>query len=371
MPLVHGISEQYTAFSVATFTMDATTDFVAFRRRMLSTSPIIKFEAFIDIKTGTPGNLECVLVADNDGVPNISGGVPVDIGGGSPTLVSIANGSISSAARLTGTFTNAYTPTAGDYVWLVFYPGSGGSGWSASHRYIFRTNFQGIGADYGDENFSTSTDTGSTWTRGNTGCPWISLLTTADAYLPSFVSACPDGITNTDFDDADNPDERGCAWTIPSDTTAKVYGMHSYLRVSALTADFNIGCYLDNSSQSSRSIDASKLEVTAANNRLGTMSFDSPPITISSTGTARVALKATHASDTIRFSTVNFGTQARRESAFLFRDYWYCNQNAAGGFTDDLTRLPSVLPIVEHYGSGGGGGAGPATHGSLQGGIHQ
>jgi hypothetical protein len=330
--------------------MDALTDFMAVRFRAQTTAPIIKVEYFCQTKTGTPGNLGVVLAANTTaGIPNISGGVPVDLGGGSPTLTTVAAAAISSTTRITTTLTNSYTPTAGELFWVVLYPTA--ATYNAGNSYAFRVRTLGLGADYGDENNASSTDTGSTWTRGNAGFGYMSLLTTSDAYISTWANCCIDGTTNTDFDDADNPDERGCAWTLPSNTAAKVYGLHHLLRNSAATSDFNIGCYLGDSSQSSRSIDTSAIEAATGSDRLGTLLFDSPPITVSTAGTLRVAVKATHASDTIRFCTFNFGTQARRESALAFRDYWYCHQNGGGGFTDDLTRIATILPMVEHYGS--------------------
>lgn len=364
MTLIHGISEQYTIFNDGTFLMDALTDFVALRFFLRTTAPVLKVEWFCNTKSGTPGNMGVVLVDDIEGVPEIDTGVPVDIGGGSPTLVTLAAADVTGGARHTATLTNGYTPTAGDYIWVVLYPIDGT--WDGSNRYSIRVRFTGVGNDYGHESKATSTNTGTSWTRDLQGCGYCSLLTTGDAYIQTFANCCLDGETNTDFDDADNPDERGVAWTIPASTVADVSGGHNYLRPSALTADFNLGCYLGDSSQASLAINTSKVEVAAGADKLATLLFLSD-IQLTA-GTGRVAVKATHASDTIRFSTLNFGTQARRESCLAFRDYWYCTQNAGGGFTDDLTRIPSILPIVEHYGSGGGGAGEPAN---LHGGVHQ
>lgn len=354
--LVRG-APNYGSIGVDTFTMDALTDFVACRFRAQTTAPIIKVEWFCNTKTGTPGNMGVVLAGNTTaGIPNINTGVPVDLGGGSPTLTTVAAAAVTTNSRITTTLTNPYTPTAGDLFWVVFYPTA--ATWDGSNNYVHRTGMDFTGADYGDETHATSTDTGSTWTRDLSGFGHISLLTTGDAYIPTLTNCCFDGQTPTDFDDADNPDERGCAWTIPASTTAAVYGVNHMIRASALTADFNIGLYLGDSSQSSRSIDTSAIEVSAAAVRLGTLLFDAPPVSISTAGTARVAVKATHGSDTIRVTTLNCGTQARRESCISIRDFWYCHQNGGGGFTDDLTRVPTLLPIVDHYGSGGGGGGG-------------
>jgi len=352
--LIQGLSPAWDASAApALFTIDATTDFWAARRMMLSTSPIIKVEWFCDSKTGTPGNLEIVLCADAEGIPNVSGGVPVDIGGGSPTLVSLAAASVTSGARHTTTFTNPYTPAAGEYVWVVFYPGAGGSGFSASHRYIFRQAFVGFGTIYGDEQSAISTNTGTAWTR-STSVPYISLLTTADAYLPASYSICPDNVSQVTWDDADTPDERGTAWTVPANCTGKVYGAHHMMRLAALTSDFDFSAYLDTTQLATRAVDASKLEV-AVSGRMNTLLFNAPPVNISSAGTGRVTFRATHATDGIREAIISCGSQSRRESCFLFKDYWYTHRNGgSGSFTDDLTTVWGALPIVEHNPSGGG-----------------
>lgn len=368
--LLQGVPASDSVIGGTNFTMDATTDFVAFRYRALSTSPIIKAEVFINTKTGTPGNLECVLAANADGgKPNISGGVPVDVGGGSPTLVSIAEGSISTGSRLTITFTNPFTPTAGTWYWLVLYPGSGGSGWSASHRYIIRgVVSSALGNSRGDEVSATSTDTGSTF-ADLTGIPYYSLLTTGDAYLPTLAACCFDAQTTEDVDDTSNPDERGVAFTVPANMTATLRGISILMRSENTSADFAIAAYSNDSQLVSRSVDLSDFRIAPATagacNLLFTTGQD-----VSAGAIARVAVKSSSASDFLRHNVYEFGSQARRESALLFRDWWYCHRNGgAGSFTDDKTRAYGFVPFVEFAAAGGGGGASMMRPVSQSGGL--
>jgi hypothetical protein len=362
--LIQGVTPAFTGGAMVTFTMDATTDFLAFRFLAFTTAPITKVEAWISTKTGTPGDMGVVIVAENGPIPNISGGVPVDIGGGSPTLFTVVAASTTTNSRHTWTFTNAFTPTAGTRYWIVFYPISGGT-WDASNRYIFRQSFQGVGADLGDEVSASSTNTGTAFTRGG-HCSHFSLLTTGDAYLPMGSSCCLDNSATVDWDDADNPDERGTAWTLPASTGAIVRGIKSMLRVSALTATFSIDAYVGDTSQGSRTIGTELADGTG--NTIARLHF-ATAFTLTTAGTLRVAIKATHASDTIRQAVLEFGSQARRESCQDFKDIWYCHRNGgAGAFTDDKTRLYTILPVVEFYGTGGGGGTKPIST-SMTGGL--
>lgn len=355
--LIQGLPPAAGSVAVTTFTMDATTDFIAFRFLALTTAPIVKAEVFVGTKTGTPGNLECVLTANVAAIPEVSGGVPVDVGGGSPTLVSIAQASISTASRVTITFTNAFTPTAGTWYWLVLYPGAGGSGWSGSHRYIWRQGVGAGGVSYGGEATATSTDTGGTFTHG-TVIPYASFLTTGDAYLPTLASCCFDAAGTTDVDDTSNPDERGTAFLVPANTTAMIYGLSFVNRSESATSDFSVSCYSNDTQLATRAIDQSELVNTSGTNLNGSFSFLAGQ-TVAAGATGRVAVKSTNATEFIRHGVYEFGTQARRESARLFRDSWYCHQNGgSGGFTDDKTRWYGIEPHVEFNGSGGSGGAG-------------
>lgn len=369
MPLVQGVT-LIAAESVPTFTMDATTDFVAFRFLPRTTAPITGVEVFVSTKTGTPGNLECVLTGNVTGKPIVSGGVPTDIGGGSPTLVSIANAGISNNSRLTITFTNPFTPTAGTWYWVVLYPGAGGSGWSASHRYIFRfaVTIAAVGVMQGDELSASSTDTGANFTTQR-GIPYVSWLTTGAAYLPTIASCCFDSVGTVDVDDTSNPDERGSACTVPANTTASIIGLSSLYRIEAVTSDFTIAAYSDNTSLESRAIDTSEFDPVISTNMASF--FFLADQSVAAGAIARVAIKATNASDFFRFQAWEFGSQARRESAKIFADSWYCNRNGgAGSFTDDKTRWYSVVPHVSFVGTGGGG-SGANSRGELLGGILQ
>lgn len=353
-PIYHSVTMPSVT---ATFPMDATTDFIAYRMLARTTDPIAGAEVWVTTKTGTPGNLECVLAANVAAIPNVSGGVPVDVGGGSPTLASIANGSISNNARLTITFTNAFTPTAGTWYWLVLYPGAGGSGWSASHRYFFRqtlTDGSGFGSPYGEERVAISTDTGSAWTVVR-GAPQVSWLTTGGVYLPTYSSCCLDDATSVDVDDTSNPDERGTACAVPANMSCLIHGLNPFLRSESATSDFAVACYSNDSQLESRAIDYSELESATAANLNAEILFLASQ-TVAAGATARVAVKSTDATQFLRHAIYAFGSQARRESALAFKDWWYCHRNGgAGAFTDDKTRIYSVPPILEFSGTGGGG----------------
>lgn len=341
-----------------TFAVDASTDYIAFGFVPRTNAPIVAAEVWVTTKTGTPHDLQCVLVANSAGLPG-AGATPTDVGGGSPTLVALAHASITTASRLTITFTNAFTPTPGTRYWLVLYPGgTGGSAYSASHRYIFNhvfSSISGVGAGAGDERSAMSTDTGTTWAT-TAGIPWVSFLTTGSVYITTTCACCFDAVTVVDVDDTTNPDERGTAFDVPANTTATIHSVLFRNRSENATSDFAVACYDNDTQLESRAIDQSEYESTYGASLNGTVTFlVSQDVAAGHVG--RVAIKSTDSDDFMRHNIMEFGSQARRESTIMFGGSWYCNRNAGGGsFTDDKTRWYMILPVVSFAGSGAGGG---------------
>lgn len=336
------------------FTMNDLNDMIAWRIRVRDTSPIIKAEFFITTKTGTPGNLGLVLCADNEGAPNISGGVPVDIGGGSATLKLVAAGSVtaSTTAPQTVQFTNSYTPTAGEYVWLVAYPAA--ATYDGSNSYTFREFLYLPGLLYGDERTGQSANAGTSWTVAGR-MPVVSFLTTADAFIVTQAAAAGSAGTYT-YDSADNPDEHGVAMSLPAGTGAKVHGVGVGVTYSSTNADADLKCYLDNTQQgSTRSVNTGNMRGAAVGMATDPIILPSPPILVTSAGTLRVALRGTHGTATLAIPYIDFGSQARRESALAFRDIWHCHANDGGSFTDVMDEALAMIPLAEFYDLGGGG----------------
>lgn len=361
----------WTVNSSSQHIMDATTDFCGWQFEAQGTTPIAKLRWFVATKTGTPDNLGVVITADNNGVPNIVASVPVDIGGGSPTLVSLGNASITNNAVNTATFTNAFTPTAGTRYWVVLYPLSGGgSGWSASHRYIHEMASANLGS--GSHEFgATSTDSGTNWSILS-GIQSFSLLDGSDNYLPTMLAACFGSATFlVSYGVGSNPDEYGNLLTVPMDATLDLHGLHYLYRITdAVNADHTLFAYTDPLGSptllESMAVDVSTFRPTINTNFIFSKRFTSGPYTLTG-GTALSLSARCTGTGNLQIGPIVFESQAAREAALLLRDlYGVTREGGSGAFTATLDRINQFLPLDEVLGTAGGGAP---YHGAMAGGM--
>lgn len=361
MTILFPFMPTFTQAGIATFTLDAVSDMTAWQFEAQSTTAIKKVQFHIDTKTGTPGNLDVYLTADNNGSPNIAGGVPVDIGGGSPTLVSIANGSLAAGVN-TATFTNAYTPTIGTKYWVVLFPGAGGSGWSASHRYIFTMGTNAFGGGKG-EKAANSTDTGATWSLAGVSIHSFSLQDASDNYLMLINSAVfSSSNAAIGVSDASNPDEYGMIFTNPSNAAVDLHGIGWFYRLSnATTSDHTVAAYTDPlgtpSLLESITIDVSAYFPAATTNQTFIERWKSGPYTLASGAEVAVSVKATGAG-TVTHAQVLFHSNAARMAALMLMDWYGVTRNGgSGAFTPVTTAWYSIFPVysVEAPTPSGGG----------------
>lgn len=358
MSILQGIPAALgTGWNSTSATLDATTDQIAFRFRARTTAPIVKVEILPTVETGAPGNFGVVLCANTAAaIPTISGGVPTDIGGGSPTLVTVAANGITVNTPYVATLTNPYTPTAGQDLWLVVYPIDGT--WDGSNLLTLRIRYLVAGASTGDEMSSVSADTGSTWTTSAIGddIKCFSLLTTGDAYIPLTSSVCAVSVTGpTAFDDADTPDERGCAWDVPASTSHSIYGAYSLQTTSSTTSDFTLAAYEGTTQLGTRTVDVSALAAAAQSLRAAALNFDAASYTAAAGTVGRITRRPTSGTETISSYTLNCGTQARRESCLMLAGTWYCYRDGgSGAFTDEKDKWTPIVPILGAAGTAGG-----------------
>lgn len=363
-----------TLTALLTFTIDAATDSMAFSFVAQNTTPIAKVQVHISTKTGTPNDLLVLLAADTDGRPTgTPGAQPTDIGGGSPTLVAVANGATATGVN-TFTFTNAYTPTAGTRYWLVLWPGgSGGSGWSASHRYIFAEGTGNFTLGRG-ERVSTTTDTATTWTALETMAIFsFSLQDASNNYLPLLQSAVFASTTlNVTPSSGSSPNEYGTLITIPTGQAVNLYGMEWMYRIAnAATSDSQLDAWTNPLvtpvSLESFVVDVSAFYPVTSAMRPFIHRWVSGPYALTGGTVLGVSNRATGAG-TVTTAQVIFQSQAAKEAALFLRDWQGMDRaGGSGAFTARPDRIYSLLPrlSLEDVSGSSGGGLRLAGHGGL------
>lgn len=331
------------------YRLDASDDAIAFRWRPMTATAIKKVEVIQQNTNSSPGDVNYVLTGDSGCAPIVAGGVPTDIGGGSPTLVAVASGShTGSNARITASFTNAFTPTPGTFYWLVVYPS--GTHDATNWRQIHNGSAH-MSAARGSEVVAhgSALSTSPAWSRQSVGVNCVSFLDASDNYLQTITSASGFGFTFT-WDNADNPDERGVAMDVPAGVRLKVHGFNSVYRPVDASADLELKCYRDSTQiGTTRTIDVSEwLPVYNTATVATTFWFADGPYTVDGPCTLRMMILPTHSSSTFTMAYWDFASQARRESMMLARDIWYTSRNDGGSFTDDKALMPMLHPYIEH-----------------------
>ena len=359
--LIGGPLSELSGSTAATFVQDAATDAFAFYFIALSATAIKKVQWSVSAKTGTPHDLLVLLSGDTDSRPTGTvGEQPTDIGGGSPTQVAIANGSISVGVN-TATFTNAFTPTVGTPYWVVFWPSStGGSAWGASHKYTHITGALPLFAQT-SERCSTTTDTATTWVRTAESCYSFSLLDASDNYLPLVGSAVLTSttISLTTIDSASSPNEYGTGWVMPNNQNMRLYGMHYFLRpVDTVNSDLRLEAWRDPLvspvSLGFYAVDISAFYPTA--NFITTRHYWSDgPYVLTAGATHGVSWRATGSGD-LYLRQLLFHSQAAKEAALMLKSMWGMDRSGgSGAFTARYDRLYSLLPWLSIEDVTGGG----------------
>lgn len=338
-----------TVANVTSFTQDAATDVMVYSFIAQSTTAIKKFQWYTT-KTGTPHDLLVFLAADNNSVPaGTPGSQPTDIGGGSPTLVSIANASITTGVN-TATFTNAYTPTVGTRYHVVLFPGStGGSAWGASHKYahVILTGLFELWTERG----LTSTDTTTTWAYNDHGIMSFSLQDASDNYLPLFHSAVLSSTTLrvTSITSASSPNEYGTAFVVPANQALKLHGVYAGYRIAdATNSDFRVQAWTDPlgtpSSLELLDIDVSAFYPVISSDRRLSYWLPSGPYTVSAGATVGVSWRATGTGGVGYWQAI-FHSQAAKEAALLLKSLFGIDRSGgSGAFTARYDRIYSVYP---------------------------
>ena len=341
--------------SLSTFAQDASTDVLSFSFIAQSATAIKKMQWHIITKTGTPHDLLVFLSADNNGVPaGTPGSQPTDIGGGSPTLVAIGNASITGGAVNTATFTNAYTPTIGTRYHVVLFPGSsGGSAWSASHRYIHALRSDALMQAF-SERILTSTDTTTTWSYDSDSVCGFSLQDASDNYLPLIHSAAfgSSTVRTTNIDSASSPNEYGTAFIVPTNQVLQLYGMYQSMRIAdATNSDFRLQAWRDPLNATPTSLDFLDIDISVffpvINSDRGIPHwFSGGPYSLRGGETIGVSWRATGTGD-CTFWQNQFHSQAAKEAALLLKGLWGIDRSGGtGAFTAQYDRIYSVYPWI-------------------------
>lgn len=307
--------------------------------------------------TGAPGTASLVLCADNNGVPNISGGIPVDIGGGSPTLVT--HTSWASTTTYTDTLTNAYTPTVDTKYWVVLYASAGT--WDASNRVQINRHDTSSG-NLGANHSGLSTDgAGASWTITRSIHGMISLLDASNNVLANDSLAISAAATTAPTT-ASNPDEYGVLFTVPANCTAYLHGFWWLHRINdATNSDHTLFMYTDPLGSpvllDSKAIDVSVYSPFTGVNDVYYWRADGGPFTLTAGTVVSCSVQAT-GTGTLTFINHTFDSQAVRESSFLFRDFYLVTRNNGSGvFTAQVAQLCNlVVPHLELVGATGNRG---------------
>jgi hypothetical protein len=332
--------------------INSTSVYHALRIWCEDTTPIAAVEVGFSGNTGSPtSTINCVLVAD-DGTGRPDG--TTDVGGGSPTLKAFTP-TVNSINKIT--LTNAYVPTAGQWLWVLFYPNAGTL--DTSNFYRIMTDMSGFGAWSGDNIIYRSTDSGSTWAEDASGFVGLSVLDSSDNYLlqPS-AAAGPSTGGAFAFDSADNPDEHACCFDVPDGAQATVVGVRIFTRGLAAGASIDLKVYDDTTEKASRSIEYDELLEAFANNQASYLRVSNASPIIGPT-TGRVSMQSTHPTSRVYCTNAEFGSQARREGSLLFQNIWAASRTGfSGAFTEHLDRVVSIFPLIEwEVATGGSGGS--------------
>lgn len=351
------------------FVIDAQNDALAWRWRARSTTPIAKLMVFFAQRVGDPHDICAVISADNNGVPTIDTGptpdMIADIGGGTPTLVTVGAGDITNNAAHTFTFTNPYTPTAGTDYWLCIYgTGAGGTTYDASNRYQITQTYAALSGVLGEIPASSTDGAVATWSyfpSGNITCGAFSVLDGSDNYLPTVCSACPGSATGSvAYQASSNPDEYGNLITVPSETTIDLYGLvYHWALSSASTSDHDLFAYRDPLGTpallETMSVDVSAyLPINTAHRQA--RRWGSGPYSLTAGQVAGVAVRAT-STGTLTVGQLVCASQAAREAADLFAGvHGMTREGGSGAYTPQTAIIYTVLPYLAHTGTAGGGG---------------
>jgi len=355
-------------------TLDATTDMVAFGIVPQSTTAIKKIQVWISAKAhASAGDINVVITTNALGVPVVSGGVPTDAGGGSPTLVTVSRASLTALATYTFTFTNGFTPTAGVRYWVVFYPTGT---WDASNSIAVGTSWSGAFANSGLEPTTVSADTGSSWVTTPTTMmhPSFTLLDASDNCLATISAACVGSASvAAAFTSSSNPDEHGNMFTTPANYSPWCFGMLDFPTTgNVTTADFSV--YLVRDPLGTPSIiDQVDIDISVwrAANYNGTQSliwrWPNGPHTLDA-NTAYAVTKAATGAGTITVYRTQLASNAARLAAYTLKGITQvARQNGTGAYTETNTLVCNLLPVLQFAdgAASGGGGSRIAGRGGL------
>ena len=338
--------------------LDSVADMIAWSFEARTTTPIAKLVFRTGTLTGSPGTASIVLSADANCQPTISGGLPVDIGGGSPTLVT--HTTWASATNYTVTFTNAFTPTLGTRYWIVMYASSGT--WDASNRIQINrhnNNFGGGGAHHS----GLSTDgAGASWSLSRHVKAYYSLLDASNNPLDSDSAGLSTTVATATYSVSSNPDEYGILFTIPANCTAYLHGFWWLHRINdAVNSDHTLFIYTDPLGTpvllDSFAVDVSVFSPFTGVSDVPYWRADDGPFTLTGGTVVACSVRAT-GTGTLQYFRDVYTSQAVKESALLFRDYTLVTrEGGTGAFTQVLTDVVNiVVPHFELLGTAGGGG---------------
>lgn len=339
--------------------LDSVGDMVAFSFEARVATAIAKVVFRTATLAGTPGTASVVLCADNNGVPNISGGIPVDIGGGSPTLVT--HTSWAGSTTYTDTLTNAYTPTVDTKYWIVIYASAGT--WDASNRVQILRYDNSCGITGANHNAISTDGAGAVWTVTRSVHNMVHLLTSSDAVLASDSMGICTNLTATSFTVSSNPDEYGLVFTVPDNCVAYLHGMWWLHRIAdATNSDHTLFLYTDPLGTpvllDSKTIDVSVFSPFINTNDVYYWRADGGPFTLRAGTVVACSVRAT-GTGTLTAMNNTFTSQAVREGALLFRDYSLVSRDGgSGAFTQQLAQSTNiVVPHLELLGNITGGAA--------------
>jgi hypothetical protein len=364
MSLLIGYAPSTAQATHTSFTMDSTGDMVAWRWRARSTTAIKKLLVWCTAKTGGPRDIGVVIAADVNGVPSISSSIPVDIGGGSPTLVTVANASVSNAAVATFTFTNAYTPTANTDYWVCLYAlGTGGTTWDASNRYQWLQNYSFATGFSGELSASSTDGAGVTWAYGNSAGGAIAAFSVQDnssAYLPTICSFCAGATTGSvAFQASSNPDEYGNTFTIPSSTTVDLYGMtYHHSLASASLSDHDLFAYTDPlgtpSLKEQLSVDVSAWYPSTTQTRF-LRRLEAGPYSLTAGQVVSVAVRNTGTGNTTIGVMIANAAAALAATDVFNGTSGITRDGGSGAYSAQTDRIYGVFPLLAFTGTSGGG----------------
>lgn len=361
--------------NLTTAVLDATTDMVAFGIMPWSTTAIKKIQVWISTKAHvSSGDINVVITTNALGMPVVSGGVPTDAGGGSPTLVTVSRASLTAGATYTFTFTNGFTPTADTRYWVVFYPTGT---WDASNSISIGTSFSGAFTNNGLEPSVVSADTGSSWTTTPTTMahPSFTLLDASDNCLNTFSAVCVGAASaSAAFTSSSNPDEYGNMFTTPANYSPACYGMlDAPTTGNFTTADFSVYLIRDPLGTPTIvdqvDIDISVMRAASYNGALNLFwRWPDGPHTLDA-NTVYAVTKAATGAGTITIYRTQFASNAARLAAYAYKGIsQVARQNGTGAYTETNTLVCNMVPVLAFADGSASGGL--KIHPGMGGGIN-